>query len=517
MSLETPRGFVLSLSDFPEAEHGALQHDRDMSISTEKTDIEGRLLIGGRWEDGAERAAVRSPATGETIGTVAQGTVADVDRAVAAARTAAAEWADVTVFARAAALRRVAQVVETRRDELALILSLEQGKPWKTEAVAEVDSLIQYLELSGAQATALEGMMPPSADPDKRILVYRRPRGVVGAIQPWNFPLETIGIQVVSALACGNATVCVPAPTTSLTAHVAAECFQEAELPPGLLNLVSGPGPVVGDAVAGHPGIDAIYFTGSTVTGNLVAQRAAGKPQVLELGGNGPFVVLDDADLDIAVPAAITSCFYCAGQVCTAAERLLIDAGIYDEFVDRLVATATSEVKLGNPLEESTVMGPLNNEKVASKVDQHVEDARARGAEILLGGSRDEGWATDLYWQPTVVAGVDESMQIATEETFGPVAPLQKIHSEAEALEIMDRSPYGLNSAVFTRDLSRAIRFAERASTGVVVINDFSSYNETHLPFGGAAGKQSGMGRAQGRFPMESALTELRTVILPIR
>lgn len=488
-----------------------------MRISVEQTHVEARHLIGGAWEEGAQASSIRSPATGEIIGSVPQGTAAEVDRAVAAARRAAVEWAEVNVFERARALRRIIDVITARREEIGLILSLEQGKPWKTEALAEVDELLEYLDHAGAMASSLQGMMPPSVDPDKRILIQRRPRGVIGAIQPWNFPVETIGIQCVPAIATGNSTVCVPAPTTSLSAYIVAECFHEAELPSGVFNLVTGPGPVVGDALAGHSGVDALFFTGSTATGNLVAARAAGKPQVLELGGNGPFVVLDDADLDLAIEGAITSCFYCAGQTCTAGERLLVHEAIYDEFRDRLVTAVNAGVRLGDPLAEGTVMGPLNNEQVASKVDQHVADARERGAEVLVGGDRDGGWPTELYWQPTIIAGVDGSMRVATEETFGPVAPLQKIRSEDEALEIMASSPYGLASAVFSRDLGRAIRFAERATTGAVVINDCSIYNETHIPFGGAAGKQSGFGRAQGLPPMETALTELRTIVLPVR
>jgi acyl-CoA reductase-like NAD-dependent aldehyde dehydrogenase len=486
-----------------------------MVQAPEFASITARQLIGGGWVDSPEVRSIVSPATGETIGTVPQGTAADVDRAVRAAREAAADWAALSVFARLEALDRLAHVITERRDELALTLSLEQGKPFAAEARGEVDSVIGYLKLANQAVQMLEGTMPPSTDPSKRVLVYRRPKGVVGAIQPWNYPLETIGIQAVPAIACGNTVVCVPAPTTSLSAYAFARCCEEAELPAGVFNLVIGDGPVVGDALSGHPGVDAIAFTGSTATGRLVAQRAAGKAQLLELGGNGPFVVLDDADLDRVIPAALTSCYYTAGQQCTAGERLLIQGGIYDEFVDRLVTAVPKEVRLGHPLEEGTSMGPLNNAKVATKVDHHVADALDRGAAVLLGGARAQGFPTDLYWEPTIVAGITDEMEIATEETFGPVAPLQRIGSEEDALRILNDSSYGLAAAVFTRDIRRGLRFAERARTGTVVVNDASVYNELHLPFGGAAGKSSGINRAQSHYTTE-IFTELRTVIIQL-
>jgi acyl-CoA reductase-like NAD-dependent aldehyde dehydrogenase len=483
-----------------------------MTTLTEFTNVAAQHLIGGDWTDAAERSTIVSPATGEEIGSVPQGSASDVDRAVSAARRAAGDWAAQTVFARVEALKRLAAVVTERREELALTLAIEQGKPFRAEALGEVDSVIGYIELACQHATALEGSMPPSNDPAKRVFVYRRPRGVVGAIQPWNYPLETIGIQAIPALACGNTAVCVPAPTTSLSAYALSKCFEEAELPAGVFNLVTGAGPVVGDALSGHAGIDAVLFTGSTATGNLVAQRAAGKAQLLELGGNGPFVVLDDADLDLVIPAALFACYYTAGQLCTAAERILVHERVHDEFVDRLAAAVRDQVRLGHPLDDETSMGPLNNEKVASKVDEHVADAVDRGAEIVLGGSRDSGRPTDLYWQPTIVTGVSDEMLIANDETFGPVAPVQKITSEEQALEITDGSPYGLATAVFTRDFARGLRYAERASSGTVVINDATIYNELHIPFGGAAGKGSGLGRAQSRVPMETVFTELKTI-----
>jgi len=483
-----------------------------MPKNAEFTKIEAGHFVGGEWLGGGDRTEAVSPATGEVIGTYVQGTTDDVDIAVRAARDAAAEWRALTVFDRVAALRRLTESVKELREDLEFVLALEQGKPHKAEAPVEIDSLITCLETAAALAPQLEGTMPPSMDRAKRILVYRVPRGVVGAIQPWNFPLETLGMQVSGALGVGNTVVAVPAPTTALTAHAFARCVEAAEIPAGVFNLVTGEGPVVGDALAGHPGVDAIAFTGSTVTGAHVARRAAGKPQLLELGGNGPLVVLDDADIELAIPAALYSCFYCAGQACTAAERILVHENVHDELAERLVSAVGEQIKLGSSFDDDAVIGPLNNEKVASKMDAHVADAVANGAEVLLGGEREDDRPTRLYWPPTVLTNVTESMLVSREETFGPIAPLQQISSDEEALANIQRSEYGLATAIFSRDLGRALRIAEQVSAGVVVINDMSIYLEYHLPFGGGAGTSSGIGRS-GRQALEHVFTDLRTVI----
>jgi acyl-CoA reductase-like NAD-dependent aldehyde dehydrogenase len=485
-----------------------------MTTTVDLPSLESQLFIGGRWSDTTEHHSVISPATGAVIGSVAQGTPADVDAAVYAAAVAFPAWAGLTVFDRAAALRRLAAIVTDRRDEIALLLALEQGKPLHAEAYGEVDVLVRYLQEAGEDAKRLTGSWLPSQDPANRVIVARVPRGIVGTIQPWNYPLETMGIQVAPALACGDTVVCVPAPSTSLVAHAFAGCVQAAELPPGVFNLVTGAGPVVGDALAGHPGINAIVFTGSTATGNHIARRAAGKPQILELGGNGPFIVLDDADLDLVIPALVTSSFYCAGQMCTAAERVLVQDGIYDELAARLAATVTNDIVLGHTLEPDTVIGPLNNAKVAAKMDQHVADAVAKGATVLTGGSRGEGFPTDLYWQPTVLTDINDTMLVTQEETFGPIAPLERITDEQHALRIMNQSSYGLACAIFTRDVGRGLVFAERAPAGTVIINEYSAYLETHVPFGGAAGKSSGFGRAHGAAAMEQVFTDTKTIVM---
>jgi acyl-CoA reductase-like NAD-dependent aldehyde dehydrogenase len=473
------------------------------------------MYVAGSWvesESGARMEAT-SPATGEVIGSVPEGTREDAKRAIAAANAAARDWATRSAFERAAACERVAAVVEERRDELARTLTLDQGKPLAAEAYGEVDELVEYWRMAGADAKRLEGLLPPSIDAQKRVLAYRVPRGVVGVITPWNWPYTMPAEAVAPALACGNAVVWVPAPTTSVCAVKLAECIVEAELPPGVFNLVTGPGPVVGDEVAANAGTQAIAFIGSIATGHRVAERAAGKALLLEMGGNGPVVVLDDADLDAAVEATLVASFLCAGQSCTAGERFLLHEAVHDEYLARLNEAVGREIRLGDPFAEETTMGPLNNEPTAAKTERHVGDAVENGAVLVSGGHRAAGFPTSLYYEPTVLDGVRDEMEVAREETFGPVVPISTIQSDEEALSIANSSPYGLLAAVFTKDLARGLRFAEAVRAGWVNINESSNYWESHLPFGGRAGSQSGVGRVGGRFSMET-FTELKTVLV---
>ena len=272
---------------------------------------------------------------------------------------------------------------------------------------------------------------------------------------------------IAPALAAGNAVVWTPASSTSVCAVKLAECIVDAELPPGVFSMVTGPGSVVGDEVAGSPGTHAVGFIGSVDTGLRVASRAAGKTTVLELGGNGPMVVLDDADLDAAAEASIAASFLCAGQSCTAGELFLVHEAVHDEFVEKVRAAVARSVRLGDPLAEETTMGPLNNARTAEKTEQHVADAVERGAVVVAGGGRADGFPTDLYWQATVLSGVTEEMEIAREETFGPVVPVLRISSDEEALQIANSSQYGLLTAVWTRDLARGLRFAEAVDCGL--------------------------------------------------
>jgi acyl-CoA reductase-like NAD-dependent aldehyde dehydrogenase len=474
-----------------------------------------QMFVGGSWQPSAsgETFDATSPATGDLIGTVAQGDRNDARRAIAAARAATDGWARLTAFERAAKMHAVGDLIESRREQLARTLTLDQGKPLHAEAFDEVDELVEYWRIAAEDAKRLGGELPNSVSPGKRVLLVRRPRGVVGVISPWNWPYTMPAELLAPALACGNAVVWTPAPSTAVCAVALAGCIADADLPPGVFNLVSGPGPVVGDEIARNPGTDGVAFIGSTATGRMVAAAAAGKATLLEMGGNGPLVVLDDADLDAAAGAALTACYLCAGQSCTAGERLLVHRAVQDEFVALLARRVTERILLGNPFDDTTTMGPLNNEPVAQKMDEHVADAVQRGASVVSGGSRAPGFATSLYWQPTVLSGVPADARVAVEETFGPVAPVVAIDSLEHAISLTNASPYGLLAAIFTADLANGLEFADRVHAGWVNINESSNYWEAHLPFGGRAGTDSGIGRVGGSHVMQS-FTELQTVVL---
>jgi acyl-CoA reductase-like NAD-dependent aldehyde dehydrogenase len=473
------------------------------------------MLIDGAWVPARSGATftAESPATGEAIGDIPDGDREDARRAIEAANRAADAWTRTTAFERAALMHRVADAIEERRDDLAHTLTLDQGKPLRAESYDEVEELVQYWRMAAEDAKRLEGRLANSFTPGKRVLLMRRPRGVIGVITPWNWPYTMPAELIAPALACGNTVVWTPASTTAVAAIELARCVAEADLPPGVFNLVTGPGSVVGDEIARNPGTHGIGFIGSTETGRKVAEAAAGKALVLELGGNGPVVVVEDADLDKAAEATVTACFLCAGQSCTAGERLLVHRDVREEFVAKLARLVTERVVLGDPFADGTTLGPLNNDGVAAKMDEHVADAVERGATVVAGGSRANGFPTQLYWQATILDGVGSDSLVATEETFGPVAPVVAIDSLDDAVELANASPYGLLAAIFTGDIARGLEFADRVRTGWVNINESSNYWEGHLPFGGRSGTASGIGRVGGTAPMES-FTELQTVVL---
>jgi succinate-semialdehyde dehydrogenase/glutarate-semialdehyde dehydrogenase len=474
-----------------------------------------QMFVAGEWVGAAsgDTFVAESPATGEQIGAVPEGGREDAQRAIDAANAAADGWARTTAFERAAAMHRIADEIERRRDKLAHTLTLDQGKPLRAEAHDEVEELLGYWRMAAEDAKRLEGRLANSFSPGKRVLLVRRPRGVVGVITPWNWPYTMPAELIAPSLACGNTVVWTPASTTAVAAIALAECIVAADLPPGVFNLVTGPGSVVGDEIARNPGTHGIGFIGSTETGRKVAEAAVGKALVLELGGNGPVVVMEDADLDAAAEATITACFLCAGQSCTAGERLLVHRDVREDFVARLARLVTERVVLGDPFADGTTLGPLNNDSVAEKMDEHVADAVERGALVVAGGQRADGFATPLYWPATILDGVPPESLVAKEETFGPVAPVVAIDSLEHAIELANASPYGLLAAIFTGDLARGLEFADRVRTGWVNINESSNYWEGHLPFGGRSGTASGIGRVGGAAPMES-FTELQTVVM---
>jgi acyl-CoA reductase-like NAD-dependent aldehyde dehydrogenase len=475
------------------------------------------MVIGGAWaesESGA-RFEATSPSTGESLGTLPAGTREDARRAIAAANAARHDWAARSAFERAAAMERVAALIEERQEELARTLTLDQGKPLHAEAYGEVEELLVYWRMAAADATRLAGSMPPSVDSAKRVLAYRVPRGVVGVITPWNWPYTMPAELIAPALAAGNVVVWTPASSTGVCSVKLAACIVDAGLPAGVFSMVTGTGAVVGDEVASNPRTHAVGFIGSVATGLHVAARAAGKTTLLELGGNGPMVVLDDADVEAAAEASLVASFLCAGQSCTAGERFLVHEAVHDEFVAAVQSAVARSIRLGDPLAEETTMGPLNNEPTALKMDEHVADALERGAQVVTGGSRADGFPTNLYWEATVLTEVTEEMEVAREETFGPIVPITRISSDEEAIQIANASPYGLLTAVWTKDLARGLRFAEAVDAGWVNVNESTNYWESHLPFGGRAGKSSGVGRVGGNSVLD-AFTEPKTVVLTL-
>lgn len=472
--------------------------------------------IGGSWR-GDPRGDIRvqrSPIDESEIAPLTWSTRAAAQEAITAARAAQDGWRKVSVWDRAKAMRAIGDAIARRRERIASLLTLEQGKPY-AEAYFEVGKSVDGFNLAADLVKYLEGATIPTEDPTKRVMTFYRPRGVYAVVTPWNFPVNIPVEYIAPGLAAGNTIVWTPAPTTSLVAVALVEAIAEADLPPGILNLVTGAGAEVGDEIVSNPGTDAVGFTGSAATGKLISQRAAGKPQLMELGGNGPVVILEDADLDRAAAATASGSFVNAGQVCSSSERILVHRKVYDEFADRMAQKAR-EVVLGDPRNSDTTMGPLNNAAVAKKVAEHVDDALERGARAVTGGRRPDGATSPLYFEPTVLTGVTREALINTEETFGPVAPLIAIDSDEEAFALARDNRYGLVSSVFTQDIDRAFRYVEEMPTGIVNINDTSNYWELHIPFGGASGKDSGMGRVGGKHAL-TAMCDLKTATFTVR
>jgi acyl-CoA reductase-like NAD-dependent aldehyde dehydrogenase len=474
------------------------------------------LHIGGRWIDAdGEPVTLTSPSTGAAIAQVHQGSSKDVERAVEAASAAFEKLSRMTSFERAKLTHKVADVLLGRKEEIAHDLSDELGKPFRTEAVDEVETAAGMFRDAAECAKRLTSDYIPSADANKRVVTLRQPRGVYGILTPWNFPVAIPSEYLSAGLATGNAMVWKPSEWAPVSAWHLMRCFEEAGVPHGTLNLVQGPPAEVGGEVASHPGIVAIGMTGSSRTGAIVAKLAAGKPMLLELGGNGPTIIFDDADLDYAIARSAYGSFSNSGQICSSTERILVHSSIESDVVEGLSAQAAN-VRLGSPFDEETTMGPIANEPTAAKMDDHLKDALEKGAEVVFGGARAEGYPTRLYYEPTVVRAVTPVMKLNEEETFGPIAPVLAFDDEDKALEWANAAPLGLQGSVFTRDIGRALRVAERMQCGTVNINETSAYWQPHTPTGGYTGKQSGIGRIGGIYT-QLEMTQMKTINIDIQ
>jgi acyl-CoA reductase-like NAD-dependent aldehyde dehydrogenase len=473
-----------------------------------------RLHIGGDWVEAAsgETFESDSPATGDVLAVVSKAGPEDGRRAIEAAGRARHATAALGVEERARLCDAIAERIDGRRDELARTLALEQGKPLR-EALGEVEFAAGLYRDAAGYVQRLETGILPSPDPRKRVLTIRQPHGVVAVITPWNYPVGIPSEYLSAALAAGNAVVWKPAPTTSLVAAELLECLLDAGLPEGACNVLFG-GKEVGEEIVSNPGTHAVGFTGSFPVGNAVASQAGAKPLLLELGGNGPTIILDDADLELAVEAAAFGCYKNAGQICQSSERILVTPRAHDDVLSGLVGKAES-LRLGHPLDEETTMGPLNNEGVAQKMDEHIADALAKGAAVVAGGERAEGFPTRLYYRPSVLDQVPRESLINEEETFGPMAPLISVSDLDEAIEVANSCRYGLCCSVFTGSLRNAFRAAERLECGVVNVNETAAYWDGRTPFGGYSGKASGVGRLGGAATIES-MTQLKSIVLDV-
>lgn len=478
--------------------------------------LKAHHFIGGRWtpSQNGNIFESRSPYDGALLALLAEGDREDAQAAIVAAQAGFKVLSQMTAWERSKLCNRVADAMEKRREELAATLASEQGKPLVAEAYGEIDAAVTGFREAGELIKWLEGEVIPVETPGKRAISFRQPRGVYAVVTPWNFPINIPVEYLAPCLAAGNAVVWVPAPTTSLCAVKLMECIAEAGLPDGAVNLVLGPGAVVGDEIVGSVDTHGIGFTGSPATGNAIAKRGAGKPMLLELGGNGPVVVLDDADLDRAAAAAAFGSFFNAGQVCAASGRILVTEKNHDALAERLVAIA-SRIKLGDPLDGTTTMGPLNNAQVVRKIEEHVADGANRGGELLFGGERGPDIGPGWFYKPTVIGRVEKQAMLNMAETFGPIAPLVVCADEADLLDTANASSHGLAAGVFTRDLSKAFAFGEKLRMGLVNINSPSCYWELHLPFGGASGKSSGLGRLGGKHTLRE-VTDVKTITFDV-
>ncbi len=468
-------------------------------------------FIGGVWVPETDRMSAINPATGETLGSLPRSRRATAELAVKAARSAQAGWAARSVWERAAMCVAIAAEIDRRRSDIARVVSQEQGKPL-AEATGEVRKAADGFRLAAELVKNMRGEVIPAEDPHKLVLTTRQPRGVYAIVTPWNFPVNIPVEYLAPGIATGNSIVWVPAPSTSICAVALMQAIEAAGLPPGVVNLVMGDGATVGDEIVAHPDTNGIGFTGSAATGKRIAERGAGKPMLLELGGNGPVLVFEDADLDKAATAAANGAFINAGQICAATGRLLVHRDIADAFAKRLVEKAKG-IMLGDPLQQGTTMGPLNNAKVALKVREHVDEAITSGATVLTGGRARPDLGSDLFFEPTIITNVTRSMRLNREETFGPVLPIITFETDAEALDLALDSAYGLSVGVFTADLERGMRFAEAIPAGIINLNAGSTYWELHLPFGGGTGTRSGIGRLGGKLTLE-AMTEIKMITI---
>jgi succinate-semialdehyde dehydrogenase/glutarate-semialdehyde dehydrogenase len=469
--------------------------------------------IDGEWVDSASGRVfpVTNPATGEILAEVADMGVDETRRAIHAAERALPAWRARPAKERAQILRRWFDLITASTDDLALLMTSEQGKPL-SEARGEVAYGASFVEWFGEEAKRTYGDVIPSPASDRRLLVLKQPIGVCAAITPWNFPIAMITRKVAPALAAGCTVVAKPAEATPLSALALAELGRQAGLPAGVFNVVTADGPsapAIGLELCTNPVVRKVSFTGSTEVGRILLRQSADtvKKLSLELGGNAPFIVFDDADLDAAVEGALVSKYRNAGQTCVCANRLYVQESVYEAFAEKLVSKV-AQFKVGPGVEPGVLIGPMIEPAAVAKVEEHIADALGKGAQLALGGKRHA--LGGLFFEPTVLTGVTPAMKVAREETFGPVAPLFKFKDEAEAIALANDTEFGLAAYLFSRDVGRIFRVAEALESGMVCVNSGLLSNEVS-PFGGV--KQSGLGREGSKYGIDEYL-ELKYLCL---
>jgi succinate-semialdehyde dehydrogenase/glutarate-semialdehyde dehydrogenase len=462
-----------------------------------------QCYVDGAWcdADSGKTLAVTNPATGAVLGTVPNMGAAETRRAIEAANAALPAWRAKTARERSTTLRKWAELMMANQEDLAVIMTAEQGKPL-TESRGEIAYAVSFIEWFAEEGRRIYGDTIPGHQSDKRIVVIKQPVGVCAAITPWNFPSAMITRKVGPALAVGCTMVSKPASATPFSALALAELAERAGVPKGVFSVVTGSAKAVGGEMTANPLVRKVTFTGSTEVGKVLLEQCARtvKKTSMELGGNAPFIVFDDADLDAAADGAIASKYRNAGQTCVCANRILVQDRVYDAFAAKL-AERVAKFKIGNGLEPGVTIGPLIDEAAVKKVEEHVADAVAKGAKVVTGGKRHA--LGGLFFEPTILANVDPSMKVTREETFGPVAPLFRFKTDEEAIRLANDTEFGLAAYFYARDLGRVWRVAEGLESGIVGINT-GLISTAEAPFGGV--KQSGLGREGSKYGIEDYL-----------
>jgi succinate-semialdehyde dehydrogenase/glutarate-semialdehyde dehydrogenase len=462
-----------------------------------------QAYINGQWCDADDKAtnAVKNPASGVVIANIARCSTAETRRAIEAAAGAQADWRRRPAKERSQYVRDLFNLMMSHQEDLARIMTLEQGKPL-AESMGEIAYGASFLEWFAEEAKRVYGDTIPGPAPDRRIVVVKEPVGVVACITPWNFPNAMLTRKMGPALASGCTVVCKPANATPLSAFAIAELVDRAGFPPGVFNVLAGDTAAIGAELTGNPAVRKLTFTGSTEVGKTLIQQCANtvKRTSMELGGNAPFIVFDDADLDAAVEGAIASKYRNAGQTCVCTNRFLVQDGVYDRFAEKLTH-AVGELKVGDGFTDGVSIGPLIDEQAADDVLEMVEEARGAGGNVLIGGARHA--AGQCFVQPTVISNVTPQMRLFREEIFGPVAPLVKFKTEEDAIKLANQTEVGLAAYFYTRDIGRVWRVAEGLEYGIVGINEGLISNEM-APFGGM--KESGNGREGSKYGMDEYL-----------